>query len=108
MAIEDWLRGTAQQAEDRRSSCVRCIDSYFDIRHKTIGAVSSLNMLEMEMNIPDEVFTDPIVRSLMDISVDLTIIINVSGRAPLRIFPSFVFFPCLSSLLLIRSVSHPH
>ncbi|KAK7731782.1 hypothetical protein SLS53_008603 [Cytospora paraplurivora] len=74
--MQDYLQGTAQQAVDRDKSYIRDIDSYLDVRRKTIGVISSFNMLEMDMTIPDKVMHDPVIQELEALAVDLTIIAN--------------------------------
>ncbi|TVY83697.1 Delta(6)-protoilludene synthase [Lachnellula suecica] len=73
---EEYLQGTAQQAEDRCSSHIRNVTSYLEIRRRTIGARPSFNILEMDMNVPDEVMGHPTIRELESLATDLTIIAN--------------------------------
>ncbi|ROV94058.1 hypothetical protein VMCG_08230 [Cytospora schulzeri] len=73
---EDYLHGVAQQAEDRHASYVRDVDSYLQVRRKTVGVIPSLNMLEMGMDIPDEVMEHPVIRELMSLGSDLVFISN--------------------------------
>ncbi|KAF4625249.1 hypothetical protein G7Y89_g12922 [Cudoniella acicularis] len=73
---EEYLQGTAQQAEDRCRSHIRDIASYMEVRRQTIGARPSFNILEMDMDLPDEVIEHPIIRELELLAIDLTIIAN--------------------------------
>ncbi len=75
---EEYLHGTAQQAEDRSRSHVRDIDSYLEVRRRTIGVRTSFNVLEMDMDLPDEILAHPDMRELESLAIDLTIIANVS------------------------------
>ncbi|KAF3763838.1 terpenoid synthase [Cryphonectria parasitica EP155] len=74
--IQDYLHGTAEQAEDRDKSHIRDLPSYLELRRKTIGVLSSFDMLEMDKSIPDLVLEDPAFQELLDLAVDLTIIAN--------------------------------
>lgn len=76
--MSDYLDGTAEQAVDRNKSYIRDLDSYFELRRKTIGVLSSFNMLEMDTEIPDEALEHPVIVELLSLAVDLTIIANVS------------------------------
>lgn len=76
--MSDYLDGTAEQAEDREKSYIRDMTSYFELRRKTIGVLSSFNMLEMDTEIPDEVLEHPVIVELLSLTVDLTIVANVS------------------------------
>jgi hypothetical protein len=73
------LHGTAQQAEDRSRSHIRDIASYLEVRRRTIGARPSFNILEMDMDLPDEVKYNPTILELELLAIDLTIIANVSS-----------------------------
>ncbi|KAH6653461.1 isoprenoid synthase domain-containing protein [Truncatella angustata] len=73
---EKYLKGTAQQAEDRFRSHIRTVPSYLEVRRQTIGVMPSLAFFQMEMNLPDEVLTHPTIRALETLAVDLTIIAN--------------------------------
>jgi hypothetical protein len=79
---EAYLHGTAQQAEDRCRSHIRDVDSYIDVRRRTIGARPSFNILEMAMDIPDAVLLHPVIQELELLAIDLTIIANVSLHFP--------------------------
>lgn len=74
--MSDYLDGTAEQAADRDRSHIRDLNSYFELRRKTIGVLSSFDMLEMDMEIPDKVFEHPVIIELLALAVDLTIIAN--------------------------------
>lgn len=76
--MSDYLDGTAEQAADRDKSLIRDVTSYFELRRKTIGVLSSFDMLLMNTEIPDEVFEQPVIIKLLSLAVDLTIIANVS------------------------------
>ncbi|PMD27043.1 terpenoid synthase [Hyaloscypha hepaticicola] len=73
---EEYLRGTAQQAEDRSRAHIRDIASYLEVRRRTIGAKPSFNILEMDMDLPDEVKYNPTILELELLAIDLTIIAN--------------------------------
>lgn len=76
---EEYLHGTAQQAEDRSRAHIRDIASYLEVRRRTIGAKPSFNILEMDMDLPDEVKYNPTILELDCLAIDLTIIANVSS-----------------------------
>lgn len=78
--MSDYLDGTAEQAADRDRSHIRDVTSYFELRRKTIGVLSSFDMLLMNTEIPEEVFEHPVIVKLLSLAVDLTIIANVSSN----------------------------
>lgn len=80
--MEEYLHGTAQQAEDRQTSLIRDMESYLQVRRKTIGVLSSFNMIEMDMDIPDDIMDDPVIKEIQALGVDLTIIANVGSLPP--------------------------
>ncbi|KAF7296929.1 Terpene cyclase [Mycena indigotica] len=75
-AFQQYMDGVVQQADDRNSSRIRDVDSYFKVRRETIGAKPSFAVNEIHLNIPDEVMADPIVVKLTDLSIDALIIGN--------------------------------
>lgn len=80
--MSDYLDGTAEQAADRDKSHIRDVASYFELRRKTIGVLSSFDMLLMNTEIPEEVLEHAVIIKLLSLAVDLTIIANVSQIMP--------------------------
>ncbi|KAH6658525.1 terpenoid synthase [Truncatella angustata] len=73
---EDYLKGTAQQAEDRSRSHIRTVASYLEVRRQTIGVMPSLVFFQIDMDLPDEVLAHRTIKTLEMLAVDLTIIAN--------------------------------
>ncbi|KAL0071298.1 hypothetical protein AAF712_001864 [Marasmius tenuissimus] len=71
-----YLDAVAEQAIDRNDSRVRDVETYFEIRRKTIGALPSFAVLEIHMNLPDYVFADSVISRLMTLTVDMIILCN--------------------------------
>ncbi|KAI3614315.1 hypothetical protein WG66_000253, partial [Moniliophthora roreri] len=74
--FNDYLDACVEQASDRSESRIRDLDTYFAIRRKTIGALPSFAVLGVHMNVPDEVFSDPIIQRLTELTVDMIILCN--------------------------------
>ncbi|KAL0579187.1 hypothetical protein V5O48_002809 [Marasmius crinis-equi] len=74
--FEDYLDAVVEQAIDRNESRIRDVETYFQIRRKTIGALPSFAVLEIHMNLPEEVFDDPVITRLADLAVDMIILTN--------------------------------
>ncbi|KAF8550942.1 terpenoid synthase, partial [Imleria badia] len=75
-AMDEHLEGDLQQAIDRTGHHLRDINSYFDIRRKTIGTAPSLVLLELALDIPDEVFSHPAIQEMILASTDMILIGN--------------------------------
>ncbi|KAI0125634.1 terpenoid synthase [Xylariales sp. AK1849] len=73
---EDYLKGTAQQAEDRSRSHIRTVNSYLEVRRQTIGVMPSLVFFQIDMELPNEVLAHGTIKALEMLAVDLTIIAN--------------------------------
>lgn len=71
------MDGVVQQAEDRTHTHMRTIDSYLEVRRDTIGAKPSFAILELEMDLPDEVFNHPVLENLRTWVIDMLCIGNV-------------------------------
>lgn len=67
-----------QQAEDRSESHIRDIASYIEVRRNTIGAKPSFALLELDMDIPDEVFQNGAIQELTMATIDMLCLGNVS------------------------------
>ena len=77
-----YLDAVVQQAEDRTRQHIRGLDSYLEVRRDTIGSKPSFAMLELEMELPDDVFNHPILENLRLWVTDMLCIGNVSSSSP--------------------------
>ncbi|KAJ7474145.1 isoprenoid synthase domain-containing protein [Mycena latifolia] len=59
--FQSYMDAVVQEADDRNSSRIRDVKSYFEVRRDTIGAKPSFAICELHMNIPDEVITHPVL-----------------------------------------------
>ncbi|KAG6879127.1 hypothetical protein C0992_005014 [Termitomyces sp. T32_za158] len=75
-SLDNFTKAVATQAHDRALDYIRDIDEYLLIRRETIGAKQAFIVLEFELNLPDEVFEDPIIQDFIDACVDLIILSN--------------------------------
>ncbi|KAG6895365.1 hypothetical protein C0992_001627, partial [Termitomyces sp. T32_za158] len=76
-ALDKFTAAVAGQAQDRAQNYIRNIDEYFLIRRDTLGAGPAFAVLEFGLNLPDEVFEDPVIRTLTNVCIDLIILGNV-------------------------------
>lgn len=76
-ALNSFTTAVVQQAQDRAQNYMRTVDEYFLIRRDTIGAKPAFAVLEFGLNLPDEVFEDPVIQTLTDVCIDLIILSNV-------------------------------
>ncbi|KAG6892452.1 hypothetical protein C0992_000444, partial [Termitomyces sp. T32_za158] len=74
--FDEYTTSVVHQAEDRAQNHIRNIDDYLRVRRDTVGATSSLNILEFSLNLPDEVFEDPVIQNLANACTDLILIDN--------------------------------
>lgn len=74
--FELYIDGVVQQAQDRDHCRIRDISSYFALRRNTIGAIPSLDILTVEMDLPELVFEDPSIAKLKELCVDMILIGN--------------------------------
>ncbi|KAG1747555.1 isoprenoid synthase domain-containing protein [Suillus lakei] len=71
-----YLHAVVAEALDREQDHRRSIDDYLKLRRGTIGAKPCFPIFEMGMDIPDEVFYDPVVVELAECSTELILIDN--------------------------------
>jgi len=74
-----YLDAVVQQAADRDNDTIRTIDSYISYHRNTIGLKPACGPLELELDIPDEVFYHPVIVELGDYIADIIFIDNVSS-----------------------------
>lgn len=72
-----YMDAVVQQAEDRTKNHIRTFESYLEVRRDTIGAKPSFAVLELEMDLPDEVFNHPTLENLRMWVIDMLCIGNV-------------------------------
>ena len=77
-----YLDAVVQQAEDRTHRHIRGLDSYLEVRRDTIGSKPSFAILELEMELPDDVFNHHILEDLRLWVTDMLCIGNVSPSSP--------------------------
>jgi hypothetical protein len=77
--FDEYLEGVVQQAIDRSGHHIRDIQSYFEVRRKSIGATSAFALLELGLDIPDEVISHPTIQDMEMASIDMIFLNNVSG-----------------------------
>jgi len=74
--MDEYLEGVVQQAADRSGHLIRDIQSYFDLRRKTVGIRPSYALLELGLDIPDEVIAHPAIEDMVVASMDMVILAN--------------------------------
>ncbi|KAG6899722.1 hypothetical protein C0993_007529 [Termitomyces sp. T159_Od127] len=76
-SFDEYTISVVQQAQDRAQKLIRNIDDYFTARLDTSGAKPALGVLEFGLDLPDQVFEDPVIQRLINASVNMIILTNV-------------------------------
>ncbi|KAG5335311.1 hypothetical protein C0989_001474 [Termitomyces sp. Mn162] len=75
-AFDEYTTAVSEEAHERAQSFVRNIDDYIIFRRST-GAMNATFMpIQFTLNLPDEVFEDPVIRRLTDAYSDLATLMN--------------------------------
>ncbi|KAG6886195.1 hypothetical protein C0992_004565 [Termitomyces sp. T32_za158] len=74
--FDEYTTSVVHQAEDRAQNHIRNVGDYLRVRRDTVGATSSLNLLEFSLDLPDDVFDYPVIQNLTNACVDLLLIDN--------------------------------
>ncbi|KAH9940657.1 terpenoid synthase [Amylocystis lapponica] len=74
--FEDYIYAVVVEAGDKDKERIRGIDEYFVLRRRTIGLYPSLPMLELGMDLPDEVWSHPVINELRRVTVDIIFLDN--------------------------------
>ncbi|KAI1791069.1 isoprenoid synthase domain-containing protein [Ganoderma leucocontextum] len=75
-AMADYLRGVAQQADDRTKFAICTVDAYMEARRKDSAMHACFMPGELHLSIPDEAFYHPVVKDLQNASTDLVVLDN--------------------------------
>ena len=76
--FDAYARSVILEAEDRVAGHQRTVNDYIVLRRDTCGAKSTFSFLGLGLHIPNEVFDDPLMISLIENAADLIAITNVS------------------------------
>ena len=76
-SMSEYLDSVVQQAYDRDGNMVRTIDAYLEYRQTNIGIRPSFFALELELDLPYDVFYHPSILELSDCITDMVIVGNV-------------------------------
>lgn len=74
--FEQYLEGVVQEAIDRSEHHVHDIQSYLDVRRRTVGARPAFALLELGLDIPDEVISHPTIEDVVAASTDMIALAN--------------------------------
>ena len=76
--FDAYTKSVILEAEDRVAGHQRTVNDYIILRRETCGAKPTFSFLGLGLNIPNEVFDNPIMISLIENASDLIGITNVS------------------------------
>ncbi|KAG6883541.1 hypothetical protein C0992_008520, partial [Termitomyces sp. T32_za158] len=75
-SFDQYTASVVEQALDRTRGYIRNIDEYFLVRRETIGAKPAFWILQFGLNLPEDVFDDPIIQRLTISCTDMLILGN--------------------------------
>ena len=81
--FDDYAKSMILEAEDRVAGRQRTVDDYMLLRRDTCGAKPSFSFFGLGLNIPNAVFDNPHMISLINNAADLSAIANVSHPNPI-------------------------
>jgi hypothetical protein len=76
--FDDYTKSIILEAEDRVANHQRTVNDYLVLRRDTCGAKPTFSFFGLGLNIPNAVFDNPIMISLIENATDLIAITNVS------------------------------
>ena len=76
--FDAYTKSVILEAEDRVAGHQRSVNDYMNLRRDTCGAKCTFSFLGLGLNIPNEVFDNPLMISLIENAADLIAITNVS------------------------------
>ena len=76
--FDAYTKSIILEAEDRATDHQRTVNDYLTLRRDTCGAKPTFSFFALGLNIPNVVFDNPFMISLIENATDLIAIINVS------------------------------
>jgi hypothetical protein len=76
--FEAYTKSIILEAEDRVANHQRTVNDYIVLRRDTCGAKPTFSFFGLGLNIPNAVFDNPLMVSLIENATDLIAITNVS------------------------------
>ena len=92
-----YLESVVHQATDRDDNRFRTIDDYLELRRENIGARPSFVPMELDLELPDNVFYHPVIVELSVYIADLIILDNVGIS---------LLFLCSCLICVFRTLHH--
>jgi Delta6-protoilludene synthase len=78
-AMQLYVDAVVQQSEDRTHDRLRSIDDYWTVRYHSSGCIPSFAAMELEMDIPEDIYQHPLLKRIRDCAVYLICAGNVSA-----------------------------
>ena len=75
--MEVYIHGVVQEAKDRNTGYIRDIDSFIELRRRTVGATVTAVLHFLFTEIPNEVLDHPTMQRLVELIVDIMMYDNV-------------------------------
>ena len=76
--FDAYTKSIIVEAEDRVAGHQRTVNDYLTLRRDTCGAKPTFSFFALGLNIPDKVFDNPLMISLIENATDLIAVTNVS------------------------------
>ena len=76
--FDAYLKSVIVEAEDRETGNLRTVSDYITIRRDTCAANPTFSFLGLGLHLPNEVFENSVIISLLENAADLILISNVS------------------------------
>jgi hypothetical protein len=76
--FELYMKSMVQEAKDRESKHIRPVDEYLQLRRQTFGAYTGIALIAFGLELPEDVFSHPVMQSMLLAAMDLLCISNVS------------------------------
>ena len=77
-SVQAYTDAVVERAKDRDVRHKRTVEEYLALRRRTIGGMPVFAMMQLEFDIPDEVYYSPLFKDLQGWVIDMFILCNVS------------------------------
>ncbi|KAF9445438.1 terpenoid synthase [Macrolepiota fuliginosa MF-IS2] len=94
-----YMKSMIVEAEDRETKRVRPVEDYLQLRRETFGAEATISLLGFGLELPEEVLSHPVIKSMTLAAMDLLCITNDMHSYPVELARGIAFHNIVTSII---------
>ncbi|KAF5350098.1 hypothetical protein D9756_009238 [Leucocoprinus leucothites] len=102
-----YMTSMIQEADDRETKRVRMVDDYLQLRRETFGAQATIAFLGFGLELPEEVLSHPVMKSMTLAAMDLLCLTNDMHSYPVELARGIAFHNIVTSIIQEHKLDVP-